>query len=214
MIRYGPLLDVFVLDMRTYRDANSPNRQPTRAARHSSAPSSSPGSSASCARSRATWKVIAADMPLGLVVAGRHGGTSRPSPRATRARRSGGSWRSPSCSRCIKQHGVRNVVWLTADVHYAAAHHYDPPRAAFTDFDPFWEFVAGPLNAGTFGPNALEPTFGPQAVFVESALFPNQAPTDGRQYFGHVTVDAEAMVVRLLNIAGTTLHTTEIAATT
>ena len=64
---------------------------------------------------------------------------------------------------------MRNVVWLTADVHYCAAHYYDPARAAFRDFDPFWEFVAGPLNAGSFGPNTLDGTFGPQLVFVESA---------------------------------------------
>ena len=30
---------------------------------------------------------------------------------------------------------MRNTVWLTADVHYTAAHHYDPQRAAFKDFD-------------------------------------------------------------------------------
>jgi phosphodiesterase/alkaline phosphatase D-like protein len=29
-------------------------------------------------------------------------------------------------------------------------------------FDPFWEFVAGPIHAGTFGPNPLDPTFGPE----------------------------------------------------
>ena len=36
--------------------------------------------------------------------------------------------------------------WITADVHYCAAHEYHPTRAKFTDFDPFWEFVAGPLK--------------------------------------------------------------------
>ncbi len=29
---------------------------------------------------------------------------------------------------------------------------------AFRDFDPFWEFVAGPLNASTFGPNTMDGT--------------------------------------------------------
>ena len=46
-----------------------------------------------------------------------------------------------------------NTVWLTADVHYAAAHYYNPDKAQFQEFDPFWEFVARPLHAGTFGPN-------------------------------------------------------------
>jgi alkaline phosphatase D len=48
---------------------------------------------------------------------------------------------------------VVNTVWLTADVHYAAAHYYNPDKAQFQEFDPFWEFVARPLHAGTFGPN-------------------------------------------------------------
>ena len=50
--------------------------------------------------------------------------------------------------RYIRAQNIRNVVWITGDVHYCAAHHYDPSRAVFTDFSPFWEFVAGPLNAG------------------------------------------------------------------
>jgi len=66
----------------------------------------------------------------------------------------------------IRDRRIRNVVWITADVHYCAAHHYDPARARFTEFDPFWEFVAGPLHAGTFGPGRLDDTFGPEARFV------------------------------------------------
>ena len=65
---------------------------------------------------------------------------------------------------------------MTADVHYCAANHYDPARAAFTDFDPFWEFVAGPIAAGTFGPNELDGTFGPETVFSKVADYPNQSP--------------------------------------
>jgi alkaline phosphatase D len=52
------------------------------------------------------------------------------------------------------------VVWITADVHYCAAHYYDRAKAQFTDFDPFWEFVTGPLNAGGFGPGVLDNTSG------------------------------------------------------
>ena len=59
--------------------------------------------------------------------------------------------------RHARDNGVKNLVWLTADVHYTAAHHYSPDRAAFQEFEPFWEFVSGPLHAGTFGPNALDP---------------------------------------------------------
>ena len=46
--------------------------------------------------------------------------------------------------RFIKTAGITNTVWLTADVHYTAAHHYSPERARFQEFEPFWEFVSGP----------------------------------------------------------------------
>ena len=51
----------------------------------------------------------------------------------------------------IKRAGIRNTLWITADVHYTAAHYYDPNKAVFQDFEPFWEFVSGPIHAGTFG---------------------------------------------------------------
>jgi alkaline phosphatase D len=54
--------------------------------------------------------------------------------------------------RFIKTAGITNTVWLTADVHYAAAHYCNPDKAQFQGFEPFWEFVSGPLHAGTFGP--------------------------------------------------------------
>ena len=51
--------------------------------------------------SDATWKVIAADMPLGLIVYDdrEDGRAARPSPRATTARRAAASWSSPTCCR-------------------------------------------------------------------------------------------------------------------
>jgi alkaline phosphatase D len=99
---------------------------------------------------------------------------------------------------------VRNVVWLTADVHYCAAHHYDPGRAAFQEFAPFWEFVAGPLNAGSFGPNGLDGTFGPQVVFQRAAPKANASPFAGYQFFGEVNIDADgsALTVDLRGLDG------------
>jgi alkaline phosphatase D len=114
----------------------------------------------------------------------------------------------------IKRKAIRNVLFLTADVHYCAALHYDPSRARFAGFDPFWEFVAGPLHAGTFGPNALDATFGPAARFVgiPSGLKPNRPPSEGFQFFGTVRVSARDRVatVTLRDIAGRTLHTVEL----
>ncbi|MFH7423243.1 alkaline phosphatase, partial [Pseudomonas syringae pv. tagetis] len=74
---------------------------------------------------------------------------------------------------------------------YCAAHHYQPDRAVFQDFDPFWELVAGPLNAGSFGPNVLDKTFGPELVFKKAPPAQNTSPFAGYQLFGEVNIDGQ-----------------------
>jgi alkaline phosphatase D len=116
--------------------------------------------------------------------------------------------------RSIKRAGVKNLIWLTADVHYTAAHYYDPGKAKFTDFDPFWEFVSGPLNAGTFGPGQVDNTFGPQVVYYKAPP-PGQlnlAPSAGLQFFGEVNVQAGTGVasVTLRDLTGAGLFTQTI----
>ena len=94
-------------------------------------------------------------------------------------------------------------------VHYAAAHYYDPSKAQSKDFLPFWEFVAGPINASSFGPNSADATFGAQVVF-------NKAPTEGQSnlspytghlFFGEVNINNKnrALTVNLKDVSGTTL---------
>jgi alkaline phosphatase D len=101
-------------------------------------------------------------------------------------------------------------------VHYCAAHFYDPAKAQFKDFKPFWEFVAGPLNAGTFGPNALDNTFGPKVVFqkVPPAGQANLPPSAGFQSFGEVKIDARSrdMVVSLKDINGVSVFSQRLHA--
>ena len=101
-------------------------------------------------------------------------------------------------------------------MHYCAAHHYHPTRAKFTDFNPFWEFVAGPLHAGTFGPGVLDPTFGPEAKFngVPTGMKPNRPPSEGYQFFGTLKIDARtrAMTAQLHNLAGERIYQVELPA--
>ena len=97
----------------------------------------------------------------------------------------------------IKRERIRNTVWITADVHHAAAYHYDPNKAAFQDFEPFWEFVAGPLNAGTGRVLPHDETFGPQVIFTKGATDPkiNHGPSYGLQFFGNVAIDGTTGVM-------------------
>jgi alkaline phosphatase D len=193
-IPYGPLLDVFVLDMRSYRGPNSANLQP-----EASDETQFLGRPQlrwllrGLRESRATWKVIAADMPLGLQVPdgteadgrARFEAVANADPGLPLGR----ELEIAELLRGMQRAGVRNVVWLTADVHYTAAHHYDPGKARFNEFDPFWEFVSGPLNAGSFGPNALDDTFGPQVMFQKVPPAANTSPLAGYQFFGEVEID-------------------------
>jgi alkaline phosphatase D len=112
------------------------------------------------------------------------------------------------------RHGVTGIVFLTADVHYTQANHYDPARAAIQDFTPFWEFVSGPAHAGAFGPNALDGTFGPRTAFVNAPPVANTSPADGFQHFGEVEIDAEtrALTVHLRDREGASLWSTTLAA--
>lgn len=210
-ISYGPLLDVFVLDMRTYKDANGANIAP---AGRIFGPAQTQWLIDGLRESRATWKIIANDLPLGVVVPDGKTAFEGPANGAPGAP-SGRETEVAQVLSSIKANRVSGVVWLTADVHYSAAHHYSPERAAFTDFDEFWEFVSGPLNAGAFGPNDLDPTFGPEAVFVHAPPAQNTSPLDSAfQHFGEVLIDGKSaeLTVTLCDATGTALFTQRLPA--
>ncbi len=210
----GPLVEVFALDMRSYRGANNENRQTVLDAKSALLGAAQlEWLKAALTNSRVTWKIVAADLPLGLTIpdypnvfeAVANGDPGPPLGRELEI---------ADLLRHLKQHRVRNVVWITADVHYCAAHQYDPARAKFAEFDPFWEFVAGPLNAGTFGPNQLDATFGPEVKFlgIPPGMKPNRPPNEGFQFFGTMKVDAKrrVMTVRLHDLSGKVIYTVEL----
>jgi alkaline phosphatase D len=207
--RFGPLVEIFAWDMRSYRGANSRNRQTEL----------TPESSILGARqlawlqnrlaaSTATWKIIASDMPLGLTVTDRAGSEAvangDPGPPLGR------ELEIAALLKFIKDKAIQNVVFITADVHYAAAHYYDPAAAKFTEFNPFWEFVAGPAHAGTFGPGQLDPTFGPQLKFlgIPKGMKGNRPPSEGLQFFGTLEIAATSrtLTTKLHNLAGRELY--------
>jgi alkaline phosphatase D len=214
---YGPSLEIFRIDLRRYRGPNgagleaglSPQSRIMGAAQLRWLRSA-------LLASTATWKIIASDMPIGLIVwddwRNRRGAEAVAQGDMGGPR--GRELEIAELLRFIRDNGIRNVVWLTADVHYTAAHHYDPARARFPAFVPFWEFVSGPLHAGTFGPNELDATFGPQVVFQKAppAGQANLPPSAGLQFFGQVDIDgaSEVMTVSLCDLEGAVLFRQEL----
>ena len=159
-------------------------------------------------RSRATWKVIAADMPIGVILGGEAIAQGDGPPR-------GRELEIADILSFLKQQGIRNTVWITADLHYTAAHHYDPNRAMFQDFEPFWEFVSGPIHAGTWPACELDNTFGPSVIYQMAASAEqgeNLAPCYGLQFFGHVAIDGptRVMTVTLKDVSDRALWSTRI----
>jgi alkaline phosphatase D len=205
-IGYGPLLDVFLIDMRSYRDSTWNKRD-------------DPGDAfilgttqlawlkRELAASDATWKVIAADLPIGLISLDAIALGDGPPERREHE--------IADLLSFMKRAGIRNTVWLTADMHYTAAHHYDPNRAVFSDFEPFWEFVSGPLHAGTWAPGELDNTFGPAAMFQKGCgadQGENLAPCFGLQFFGRVDIDghSQIMTVTLKDVEDRALWSVDI----
>ena len=216
VIHYGPMLDVFFLDMRTFRADNGANQQ-------AEAGPETTFLGAEQIRwlkqallaSNATWKVIAADMPIGIIVYDnwRDKDTFENLANGDGPVR-GREHEIADVLRFIKHSGIRNTVWLTADVHYTAAHYYDPNKAQFQDFNPFWEFVSGPIHAGSFGPNEMDNTFGPQVMYQKAPPEgqSNLPPSAGLQFYGHVRIDGdtEVMTVTLKDLDSTALYSIDL----
>ena len=186
-IAYGPLLDIFMIDMRSYRDCTW---------NKGGGDSFILGAAQlawlkrEVAASNAVWKVVAADLPIGIVSADAVALGDGPPERREHE--------IADLLSFLKRAGVRNIVWLTADMHYTAAHHYDPSRAAFSDFEPFWEFVSGPLHAGSWSPGKLDNTFGPAAIYQKGCSREqgdNLAPCFGLQFFGRIDIDGASGVM-------------------
>ena len=191
-IRYGPSLELFFLDFRTYRGPNSPNRQPVRGPEtaYFGEPQLTRVKLALLA-SAATWKVICSDMPLSETV--RDGGANFENSCNGGGPPLGREMEVAELLGFLKQNRILNVIWITSDVHHCASIYYDPGKAVFQDFDPFWEFISGPLHAGTFNPAPLDNTFGPEMRFlgIPKDLKANRPPSADYQFFGAVHIDGQ-----------------------
>jgi len=132
--------------------------------------------------------------------------------------------RRPPCAReleiadllsFIKHAGVRNTVWITADVHYTAAHHYDPNRAQFQDFAPFWS--SSPVRSmpapGGRAISTTRSSAGDVSQGLDARAGREPAPSFGLQFFGHVAIDgtSEIMTVTLKDMGNTALWSVDIA---
>ncbi|CAM9680426.1 unnamed protein product [Ascophyllum nodosum] len=69
--------------------------------------------------------------------------------------------------------GIDNVIFITADVHFAEVFKYTP-CALHPDWN-IYEFVVGPMNAGLFPNTEFDKTFNPEVLFF-------YGPEDGNSF--------------------------------
>jgi alkaline phosphatase D len=68
----------------------------------------------------------------------------------------------------LRDHHVRNVAWISTDIHVARILSYDPDQDGTADFH---EFICGPLSAITGNFDALDQTFHPTILYEETRFF-------------------------------------------
>jgi alkaline phosphatase D len=158
-LRWGKHLELFVLDTRQYRDANSASDSPDR-------PKTMLGREQltwlkdSLVASDATWKVIVSSVPMSIPTGfpptgGRDGW-------ANFDQTTGFEQELLDVLRFMESEGIENTVWITTDVHFAEAFKYRP----FSSKPEFvvYELATGPLNAGIFPSRDFDSTLNPEVL--------------------------------------------------
>jgi alkaline phosphatase D len=160
--RWGKHLEIFVLDARLYRSSNSAPDGPTKTMLGAEQLT---WFKTALKNSTATWKMISSpdqisapnNCPLFCDNWANGGGPT------------GFEREFADISNHILQNQIKNVIWLTADGHYAQVVSYDPNSDQNPDY---YEFTAGPLSALLFFVAALDPTFNPTLLYGD-ATYPN-----------------------------------------
>ena len=184
--RWGRLLEMFILDTRQYRSRNAeldgPGKTMLGAAQKRWLVER-------VSASTATWKVVVTSVPLSvpsrLGSADSWSGASvfgLPLPSAT-----GFAAERDAILSALRQGGVKNLVFLTAE-----AHHAELMRHQITSGWAVHELMAGPLSAALGRPRPLDVTLNPRSLFA----------LGGVETFGQVSIDATGFTVRIVDIAG------------
>lgn len=159
-VRWGKHAELLILDTRQYRDANfaadSATQVKTMLGREQLT-----WLKEQLRNSDATWKIIVSSVPMSIPTgsadqAGRDGW-------ANYQQNTGFENELLDILRYMQQNKMRNVAFITTDVHFGEVFRYTP----FSK-DPLfqvYEFVTGPLNAGVFPNQAYDTTLNLERLF-------------------------------------------------
>ena len=192
-VRWGRHVEIFILDTRQYR---SPNVMPDGPAKSMLGVAQRRWLLEGVARSTATWKLIVTSVPLGMFTGGRTSdswsganvfGYPRPG--------NGFVWERDLILRTLREEDVRNVVFLSGEVHHAELLRHD----LAPDYHGY-EFIAGPLAARLGFPR-----------FRDRSLATHSFGTLGlTTNFGEIEADGRRLIARIRDGSGTVRRTLQL----
>jgi alkaline phosphatase D len=201
-LRWGKSLELIALDNRQYRDANdavdSESRPKTMLGREQLT-----WLKERLSDSDATWKAIVSSVPMSIPTGfpaanGRDGW-------ANFDQATGFENELRDIVRFLHEEGIRNVVWITTDVHFGEVFRYTP----FPD-DPGFrlhEVVVGPLNSGIFPTREFDTTLNPERLFFFGPDRPEDVVTweQAKRFFNFGTLEIDAhgtLTIGIVDTAG------------
>jgi alkaline phosphatase D len=195
-VRWGKLAELFILDTRQYR---SDNREPDGQSKTMLGSAQRRWLLDGVTGSDAIWKAVVSSVPLALSTGrqARDSWSSANSSGLPEENGTGFSVERDTILKTFKARGVKNLVWVTADVHHARVIQHRP----WPDLS-FHELIAGPLSATRWHPRPLDVTLNPQSLFALGDV----------DNFGEVTIDPRGLTVRIYDASGTMRFQHTIAA--
>lgn len=192
--RWGKHVELFFLDTRQYRSvASLPGTDPKKSML---GPEQLEWLIQGLRASDATWKFIVNSVPLAVPT-----GWPPDGPRDGWANFGGPTGYELELTRLVAvlpELEPANVVFLTTDVHFAAAYTYRPFTGAKTrgpnsEFS-FTELVAGPLSAGLFPKLIFDDSFGAERLFIHASLTgqPIESLDEALGWFNYAVVDVDS----------------------
>ena len=188
-MRWGKLLELFILDTRQYRSENGMPDGPSKTMLGATQRRWLVDGVTS---STATWKVVVSSVTLSVPTGRpeRRDGWSGANVLGFPQDGAGFVTERDALLRAFRRGDVRNLVFIAADVHHAELirHH---PHLEWS----FHEFIAGPLSASVGRPRPLDIGLNPRSLFAQGGVF----------NFGEVTVEPSVLTVRLIDETDTVM---------
>ncbi|MEO1576153.1 MAG: alkaline phosphatase D family protein, partial [Pseudomonadota bacterium] len=160
--------------------------------------------------STAQWKFVASSVPITIPT-----GWPETAPRdgwASGSGEDGFERELTAIFAALAQARVRNLIWLTADVHFATGFELRP-LPEHPDFSTV-EWVVGPMSAGVFPNETMDPTFRPRRLFMYAPDEPPASLDEALAWynFGEATVEKSGqLTLRVVNGRGKTMAEMKIA---